>query len=721
MDIKWKNTRKKGILSLGFVFCLLSGLFLIWGIYFSGYAKYLHVNPSSYPLDEFVFSHPTIQKDIASCTHTLYQMNIDTGFSRDKIEQGDFPRWNRRKEELRYLEGYQAESSPYGYASSHSVSSYPANQESERIQLEKDLYIHAGLAQYDLYLEQLKKACGSSMVLSFVGDGESLPVHTPFDSEKYLFQTGTSYLTSFQTDSSFVYIGVDRTYAQQLFDRFGQFQWIGISSVAGFILAVLSGLAGAVLLIVCGCRKTENGEVCLHWWNYVFPDLTISLAVVAVAVCFQVWGNIAQVQAWEGSSPFSSYLSVFLLPAGAWICLAWSVTSAVKWGQKRQFWRHLLILQPFRLLYFLLRAIKRRIVSICLNQPTAWRLLLLWILSILGTGLVTFGFVLLFMLIVPYHYYNPHQRDGWLWFGGILGFTLCCVFMLHLAARYKRALSTLSSGILKIQEGALEEKIPSTGIHAIDGISESVNHLAEGLRTAVAEEVASQRMKAELITNVSHDLKTPLTSIISYVDLLSKEEMPTETAKSYLAVLQEKSDRLRMLIEDLFEISKAESGNIKANPERLCLQDLLRQLLAEYEERFQAIGLQPRVHCPEEKIFVFADSMILWRVFSNLLGNIAKYSMPNTRVYIDISADEKFASVALKNLANYEMNFKEDEILQRFTRGDAARTGEGSGLGLAIADSFVAASNGSFQVTVDGDLFKATVRLPLAEEAPPAV
>jgi len=237
-------------------------------------------------------------------------------------------------------------------------------------------------------------------------------------------------------------------------------------------------------------------------------------------------------------------------------------------------------------------------------------------------------------------------------------------------------------------------------------LQENLNQIQEGISRATEERLKSERMKVELITNVSHDLKTPLTSIISYVDLLSKEEGLPGHVNDYIKILARKSDRLKILIQDLFDLSKATSGNMELYMERLDLGKLIEQTLADLEEQVSQSPLTFRLNIPDYPIFISSDGKKLYRVFLNLFQNALKYSLAGSRVYVDLVVNDGKAIVTIKNTANYEMNFDEREIIERFVRGDKSRSGEGSGLGLAIVQSFTQACGGSFDVKVDGDLFK---------------
>lgn len=240
--------------------------------------------------------------------------------------------------------------------------------------------------------------------------------------------------------------------------------------------------------------------------------------------------------------------------------------------------------------------------------------------------------------------------------------------------------------------------------------NKTYEEINKGFDESLEEQMKSERMKVELITNVSHDLKTPLTSIISYIDLLSKEEDLSETARDYVNILREKSYRLKNIVSDLFDLAKSTSGDINLDMEKLDLKKLIQQTLGDMEDEIKDSGLQIRTKLPEEPIYIIADGKRLYRVFQNLIDNALKYSLKGTRIYINLEEVNGKAVASIKNIAGYEMNFTTEEILQRFTRGDKARTTDGSGLGLSIAESFTRVCGGDFKVDIDGDLFKVIIR-----------
>ena len=240
--------------------------------------------------------------------------------------------------------------------------------------------------------------------------------------------------------------------------------------------------------------------------------------------------------------------------------------------------------------------------------------------------------------------------------------------------------------------------------------------LNKDFQASIDEQMKAERMKVALITNVSHDLKTPLTSIISYTDLLSKEEL-SDVAKDYIKILQDKSYLLKNIVTDLFELAKSTSGDINLEMEELDIKKLLEQTLGDMEDHIKLSQLSIKVSLPEQPVMIYSDGKKLYRVFQNILDNALKYSMQGTRVYIHLVIKDGHAIVTIKNVASYEMNFTKEEILQRFTRGDESRTTEGSGLGLSIAKSFTNVCGGEFDLSIDGDLFKVRIQFPIQKKA----
>ena len=238
-----------------------------------------------------------------------------------------------------------------------------------------------------------------------------------------------------------------------------------------------------------------------------------------------------------------------------------------------------------------------------------------------------------------------------------------------------------------------------------------LNGLSDVVQLAAQKQMRSERMRTELITNVSHDIKTPLTSIINYVDLLQKPHSQEEGEK-YLEVLSRQSARMKRLIDDLIELSKASTGNIPLELTRIDAVEAVNQALGEFTDKLKAAGLTPLFRQPEEPLYIHADGRLLWRAMSNLLSNAVKYAQPGTRLYIDMVAVDKKVCISLKNISRDPLNISAEELMERFVRGEASRNQEGSGLGLNIAQSMMELQHGALELLVDGDLFKATLIFP---------
>ena len=334
----------------------------------------------------------------------------------------------------------------------------------------------------------------------------------------------------------------------------------------------------------------------------------------------------------------------------------------------------------------LCRLIVRAVRAIARSWPLTWRVVLVFLLYLLGsflTGLTIF--------LIPFYQ------------GAVL-YGLC---------RWAIQWSRVRQGTGKILGGEQDYKIDTTHMyHDLASHARQLNDLGQAIGAAVEERIQSERFKAELITNVSHDLKTPLTSIINYVDLLKKQGLDSPDAPAYLDVLDRKSQRLKKLTEDLVEASKASTGSLPVHLERLGMVQLFQQALGEFEERFEQSSLTVVPRFPAEELWIMADGRHLWRVMDNLLSNCNKYAQPGTRIYADILQREGRAVLTIKNVSRQQLNIPAQQLMERFVRGDESRTTEGSGLGLSIARSLTELQGGQFSIDIDGDLFKAALSFP---------
>ena len=340
------------------------------------------------------------------------------------------------------------------------------------------------------------------------------------------------------------------------------------------------------------------------------------------------------------------------------------------------------------LIYMIGKGLGKAIGSVFSNLPLLWK----WIL--------VFG---------VYFFLNIATLMGG--FAGGSGLLALMNFGLNLAVLFGLCwfalqLDRLKKGGERIAGGDYETKIDTKNMYGdVKAYADTLNDIGGGMSRAVEERLKSERLKAELITNVSHDIKTPLTSIVNYVDLLKKEEIENEVVREYVDVLDRQSAKLKKLTEDLVEASKASTGNVSFQPERVVVAEFLDQLLAEYGERLAARELSAVVGDAGDAA-IEADGRLLWRIFDNLLGNICKYALAGTRVYFDVARDRREVRITLKNISGVPLNISADELMERFVRGDSARGGDGSGLGLSIARSLTELQGGRFALLVDGDLFK---------------
>ncbi|MBM6916464.1 HAMP domain-containing histidine kinase [Gemmiger formicilis] len=314
--------------------------------------------------------------------------------------------------------------------------------------------------------------------------------------------------------------------------------------------------------------------------------------------------------------------------------------------------------------------------------------------------------------------FDSYELFFWLlWFGAQ-------VLLLAVLCRFFAGLHQLRLVSRKMAQGDLSVRVPAKKLWGpLREQGEDLNRISEGMSAAVDERLRSERFKADLITNVSHDLKTPLTSIINYVDLLQKQPLEPQAAE-YAAVIARQGQRLKKLTEDLVEASKASSGSLPVNAEPTDLAELLTQAVGEYAPRLEKSNLEPVLQLPGEPVWSMLDGRLTWRVVDNLLSNACKYSQPGTRVYVEAEQREGRAWLRVKNISRQQLNIPADELMERFVRGDSSRTTEGSGLGLNIARSLAELQNGEFGLAIDGDLFKAWASFPLSappvREEPPA-
>lgn len=320
----------------------------------------------------------------------------------------------------------------------------------------------------------------------------------------------------------------------------------------------------------------------------------------------------------------------------------------------------------------------------------------------------------IFNLLFIYIFFKPTMKYMYMGSVSAIVFSIFTIvsnaYIYHVISNKFKYIEYISNGIKNVENGDLSYKLDVNDFNEISQIANSVNNISNGFETALEEQVKSEKMKTELITNVSHDLKTPLTSIVNYVDILKNNDLDKDTMKDYINILDKKSHRLKTLIEDIFEASKLSSGDVKFNIEKIDIKELLIQSIVELDDKIKESQLDFNIKTPDGLVFTLIDGNKTWRVFENLINNIIKYSLPKTRVYIDMYIDNGYIYIILKNISNHKLNVKPSELLDRFRRGDVSRNTDGSGLGLSIAQDIVTLQNGVMDIDIDGDLFKVILK-----------
>jgi len=466
------------------------------------------------------------------------------------------------------------------------------------------------------------------------------------------------------------------------FIKFNQIKTLAIYMVPLLVGSIILMIVTFIYLVVVTGRKAKGGPICLAYLDRIYADVYSLLVFVAAVISVAIVGSL--------SFQFQNQVVMFIIALvfGIDVLIGLSyILSMVRQVKNGQLFRNTLTYKFFALVF-------------SGQNFKAWTLLLLLgygaingILLALATHAGGSGFFFSLFFIIPLN-----------------------IAVVDWAAKSLRSLAQIMEAAKEISAGNLDYALDNAKISvAFSSFAKDVQSIQGGLKKAVAEAVKGERMKTDLITNVSHDLKTPLTSVINYVDLLKQEELNNEKAEQYLDILEEKSARLKQLIEDLIEASKASSGNLAVNEDKVDLNELVLQAYGEYEEKFRQADLE--VHIAADKIVIAADGKHMWRIVENLLSNAVKYSLPHTRVYINVAKSETRGVLIVKNISANPLDIPPEQLTERFVRGDLARTTEGSGLGLSIAQSLTNLQRGRFNIETDGDLFKVTVEMPLWEEA----
>ena len=445
-----------------------------------------------------------------------------------------------------------------------------------------------------------------------------------------------------------------------------------------FNLAIILGAAiGTALLVVVGIDEATYSGISFSMMTYLLTALLVCAFAVVMELILSLVRNLKNHTFVQRS---------FILRAVRW---CWRTAGRiVRWAIDlcKKFW------------HFIGRGRKGLWRKVFQDYKT---LNVLLILLVYSAVLAVLG--MMFGVMIDY------GTALFMFLFGVLWFILAVAFLVKRLDGFERIVEALK----RLRTGELTDKLTDMPTGVLSTMAEDINSLGDGMQNALQNAIRAERMKSELITNVSHDLKTPLTSILNYSDLLCQEHLTPEEANDYAKIIHQKSMRLKNLTSDLFDISKVQSGAEQMQCERIDACTLVRQALGEQDKAIAESRLTLKVNIPDHEVPIWADGKKMSRVMENLIGNCIKYAMSGTRVFVTVSEQEREAVIELKNIANYEMDFDAGEITERFVRGDAARTTEGSGLGLAIAKSYVEACGGALAVEVDGDLFKVRITFPV--------
>lgn len=483
----------------------------------------------------------------------------------------------------------------------------------------------------------------------------------------------------------------------RMYDRYGK----GAEGIAVFgILALILFLGSVLWLCVIAGRNEKDNELHLSWFDgwktEIGAAVVIALWLIPVMFGLSVTGHIGTYLTARTYEIFHmDAMSDYVADTIPYIVIGCMIAAYT----------------CFMFLIGLLSLVRRiKANTVWKNSVTKWFLqftkMVLKNLNSLWRTIVLFGTFLLahwFIFVCFGTYWTP----------GVVFLLLVDIVAFVYLICQAIGRGKIKKGIKMISQGEVEYKIPMEHLSGEQKeIAEDLNSIGTGLDAALEKSMKSERLKTDLITNVSHDIKTPLTSIINYVELLKQEHFEDPKVQRYIEVLEEKSQRLKTLTEDVVEASKVSSGNITLEYINLNLTELLQQVSGEFKEKFEARDLREVLTLPEEPVIIRADGRRTWRILENIYNNAAKYAMENTRIYAQLSVTETKAVFHLKNISKHELNISADELTERFIRGDISRSTEGSGLGLSIAKSLTTMQGGEFELYLDGDLFKVTITFP---------
>lgn len=508
--------------------------------------------------------------------------------------------------------------------------------------------------------------------------------------------SGRAYFVTWEEATLKVSIGIDRgqiVYSDlELLSMLYPYRF---TLIVVLVLSLIGGIAAFVYLMWVAGRN-KNGEIAPGGLCLLPLDIHLGLDGLLSFCTFYVLYQLIQDMEEFIGIPFA-VLGAFAIGAmGLGFLYCFAARVKVKGGY---WWRHSLCGWCICKIGRFLRRCARGIRAVFEMLPVIWQ----WLL-------IAFGMAFALLVSAMIAFGNSFWRIN----SFVLVFLLLCLGCVVLVLYGGWCFGQILTGAKKMSEGQLEYRIAEDKLFgAFKTCARQLNSLSGAAKIAAEKQLRSERMKTELITNVSHDIKTPLTSIINFVDLLEKPHTPREE-QEYLAVLSRQSQSLKKLIEDLMDLSKASTGNMTVNLTTIDAVEAAQQALGEYAHKLAQAQLTPVFRAPETPLPITADGRLIWRVLSNLLGNAVKYAAPNTRLYLEVCQQAKYVTISIRNISREELTVTAEELLERFVQGDASRNTEGSGLGLNIAKSLMEVQHGQLELTLDGDLFKVTLFFPKA-------
>ncbi len=536
--------------------------------------------------------------------------------------------------------------------------------------------------------------------LYYAGDSSDLAVRTNFDSTFPSIPALMSQNNPYNSAKNYVVVGLDTTYKanDDYYQAYHAYRLSTDYFINGIYLTV-AGLAGSlltffILLFLSGHNRLDDRTISLYPLDKIKTDFFLLIMSLFTYIGITIGAPlISKLLHLIVASSYWERANRMVVFGVLYFCLLLTFFSLVRRYKAETLWSN-------SFLHDLTNALS--------DGSFKYRLTLSYILYLSYNA---------FMITVGAFYILSNEEDAFRsvpFLSGMAVWVIGNLVVFYFLYRNANQTDKIREAVDKLASGETSYKVDVSAFSSLEAdLAEGLNRISDGLETALAEQVKSERLKADLITNVSHDIKTPLTSIINYVDLIKREKIDNPTLQKYLEVLDQKSHRLKTLTEDLVEASKASSGNIKLEISDIDLVELVQQTNGEFEDKYEMSRLKLISTLPNEVILIQADGRRLWRVLENLYNNACKYALENTRVYVGIEDRGADVVFSIKNVSAAPLNFSPDELTERFVRGDVSRTTEGSGLGLSIAKSLTELQGGKFKISIDGDLFKAEVAFPI--------